>query len=110
MATSSVGYYEGVMKFMGGRKATEDFFRLFLLPGVHHGGNGPGFTEFDAFTALEEWVEKGIPPDKLIASRMTNAVVERSRPIFPYPVQARYSGTGDARKPESFTAFDPSVR
>jgi len=41
------------MKVMGGRKQTEDFFRLFLVPGVHHGGGSPGFTEFDAFTALE---------------------------------------------------------
>ena len=110
MATSSIGYYEGVTKFMGGRKATEDFFRLFLIPGVHHGGGGPGFAEFDSFTALEDWVERGIAPDKLIASRMSSGGVERSRPVYPYPMQARYSGTGDPAKPESFTAFDPSAR
>jgi len=46
MATSSIGYYEGVRKFMGDRHKTEDFFRLFLVPGVHHGGGGPGLTEF----------------------------------------------------------------
>jgi feruloyl esterase len=33
MATSSIGYYESVVKFMGGRKQTEDFFRLFPIPG-----------------------------------------------------------------------------
>jgi Tannase and feruloyl esterase len=109
MATSSISYYDGVVKFMGGRKATEDFFRLFLIPGVHHGGGGPGFAEFDSLTALEAWVERGIAPDKLIASRMSNGEVERSRPVFPYPVQARYSGGGDPLKPESFTAFDPSA-
>src|SRR6516225_8378374 len=48
VATSSVGYYEAVTKSIGGRKQTEDFFRLFLVPGVHHGGGGPGLTEFDA--------------------------------------------------------------
>ena len=110
MATSSIGYYEGVMKFMGGRKTTEDFFRLFLIPGVHHGGGGPGFPEFDSFTALEDWVERGIAPAKLIASRIRDGAVERSRPIYPYPVQARYSGTGDPRKPESFREFDPAGR
>ena len=110
MATSSIGYYEAVMHFMGDRKATEDFFRLFLVPGVHHGGGGPGFTEFDSFTALENWVERGIAPDKLIASRMSAGAVERSRPVFPYPVQARYSGTGDPRKPESFEGFEPAGR
>jgi feruloyl esterase len=86
---------------MGGRAEIEGFFRLFLVPGVHHGGGGPGFTEFDAMTALEKWVEQGQAPDKLIASRLRNGVVERSRPIFPYPILARYSGTGDPRKADS---------
>ena len=108
MATSSIGYYESVMKLMGGRKETETFFRLFLVPGVHHGGGGPGLTEFDALTALEDWVEKGQAPEKLIASRSPNGVVERSRPVFPYPVLARYSGKGDAKQAENFVPFDPS--
>jgi feruloyl esterase len=108
MATSSIGYYEGVMKSIGGRKQTEGFFRLFLVPGVHHGGGGPGFTEFDAFTALENWVEKGQAPEKLIACRMTNGVVERCRPVFPYPVLARYSGKGDAKQADSFVPVEPS--
>jgi hypothetical protein len=69
MATSSIGYYEGVTKMMGGRQQTEDFFRLFLIPGVHHCGGGPGLTDFDALTLLENWVEKGQAPDVLIARR-----------------------------------------
>jgi feruloyl esterase len=108
MATSSIGYYESVMKFMGGRKQTEDFFRLFLVPGVHHGGGGPGLTEFDALTALENWVEKGPPPEKLIACRSTTGIVERCRPLFPYPVLALYSGKGDPKQADSFIPFDPS--
>ena len=110
MATSSVCYYESVVNLMGGHKATEDFFRLFLVPGVHHGGGGPGFTEFDSFTALEDWVEKGIAPDRLIVSRMSNGAVEHSRPVYPYPLQARYRGEGDPRRLESFEAFDPSPK
>ena len=107
MATSSIGYYEGVMKLLGGRKQTEDFFRLFLIPGVHHGGGGPGLTEFDSMTALESWVERGQPPEKLIAWRSNDGVVERSRPVFPYPILARYSG-GDPKRADSFVPFDPS--
>jgi len=105
MVTSSIGYYEGVMKVMGGRKETEDFFRLFLVPGVHHGGGGPGLTEFDTLTALENWVEKGQPPEKLIACRSANSVVERCRPVFPYPVLAHYSGKGDPKMADSFVPF-----
>jgi feruloyl esterase len=110
MATSSIGYYEGVMKFMGGRKQTEDFFRLFLVPGVHHSGGGPGFTEFDSMTALENWVEKGQAPDKLIAGKLSNGIVERTRPVFPYPILARYSGKGDPKQAASFVPVDPSLR
>jgi feruloyl esterase len=108
MATSSIGYYEGVIKAMGGRKQTEDFFRLFLVPGVHHGGGGPGLTVFDSMTALENWVEREQAPEKLIASRSANGVMERSRPVFPYPVLARYSGKGDSKQADSFVPFDPS--
>jgi Tannase and feruloyl esterase len=109
MATSSIGYFEGVRKFMGGRDKIEDFFRLFLVPGVHHGGGGPGLTEFDSISALEDWVEKGQAPDKLIAGRMNNGQVERTRPIYPYPVMARYSGAGNAKTAESFVPFDPTT-
>ena len=108
VATSSIGYYEAVTRSMGGRKQTEDFFRLFLVPGVHHGGGGPGLTDFDALTALENWVEKGQPPEKLIACRSANGVVERCRPVFPYPFLAHYSGKGDPKQADSFVPFDPS--
>ena len=108
MATSSIGYYVGVMKLMGGRKQTEDFFRLFLVPGVHHGGGGPGLTEFDALTALENWVEKDQAPEKLIACRSTDNIFERCRPVFPYPVLARYSGKSSAKQADSFVPFDPT--
>lgn len=95
-------------KFMGGRKQTEDFFRLFLAPEVHHSGGGPGFTEFDSMTALENWVEKGQAPDKFIACRPAKGAVESCRPVFPYPVLARYSGKGDPKQADSFGPFDPT--
>jgi len=108
MATSSIGYYESVIRQMGGREKTEDFFRLFLIPGVHHGGGGPGFPEFDCLTLLENWVERSQAPEKLITSRLSTGIVARSRPVFPYPVLARYKGMGDPTQAESFVSFDPS--
>jgi feruloyl esterase len=108
MASSSIGYYEGVMKAMGGRQSTEDFFRLFLIPGVHHCGGGPGLTNFDALTLLENWVENGQAPDVLMARRVTNGLVERSRPVYPFPILARYRSTGDPKQAASFVPVDPS--
>jgi feruloyl esterase len=107
-ATSSIGYYQSVAQFIGGREQTEDFFRLFLIPGVHHGGGGPGLSEFDALTALEDWVEKGQPPKKLTACRSTNGAIERCRPVFPYPIMARYNGKDDPKQADSFMPYEPS--
>jgi feruloyl esterase len=45
-------------------------------------------------TALEQWVEKGVAPDKLIATHSTGGKVDRSRPLCPYPAVARYTGKG----------------
>jgi hypothetical protein len=72
------------MRFMGGCEQTKTFLRLFLIPGVHHDRGGPGHTEFDALNALEKSVERG-PPPKLIACPRDNGVIERCRPVFPYP-------------------------
>ncbi len=92
------------------RAQTEDFFRLFLIPGMHHCAGGPGVTQFDAMTLLENWVENGKAPDVLMASRAVRGVTERTRPIYPYPILARYSGSGDPKAASSFVPFDPSRR
>jgi feruloyl esterase len=110
LATSSVAYYQGVEKLIGGRGQTQDFFRLFLIPGVHHCAGGPGLAQFDALTLLENWVEKGQAPDVMIASRLVKGVTERTRPIYPYPLLARYSRQGDPKQASSFAPFDPSRR
>ena len=77
------------MKWMGGREKTEDFFRMFLIPGVHL---------------------KGQPPTVLSAQRLANGAPERALPIYPYPVVARYSGRGDLKQPSSFLPFDPAKK
>lgn len=53
-------------------------------------------------------MEKGEAPDKLIACRSANGVVEECRPIFPYPVLTRYSGKGDPKQADSFVRVEPS--
>jgi len=53
---------------------------MFLIPGVHPCGGGPGLVEFDAFSALEDRVERARPPDRLLASRIDGG---SPRPLFP---------------------------
>ena len=106
----TIAYYERVDKFfkknVHGRDKTrvEDFARLFLLPNVGHCGGGAagGPNTWDPLTALEQWVEGGVAPEQIVASRVNGSVVERTRPICAYPNRARYVGSGSINDASSF--------
>ncbi len=104
---TAVEYYEGVMKTMGGLAPTQEFFRLFMAPGMGHCSGGPGPNQFDAVGALEQWVEKGIASSQLLATRSTGGKVDRSRPLCAYPRVARYKGTGSIDEAANFTCVAP---
>lgn len=92
-----IKYYEMAAKTMGGQQRTQEFMRLYMLPGVGHCSGGPGADTIDYLTYLENWVEKGEPPDSLLATHYDNETGRPAftRPVFPYPDVARYSGRGD---------------
>jgi feruloyl esterase len=98
----TVAYYDAVAKTMGGLEKTREFYRFFLAPGMGHCGGGPGPNQFDALTALEHWVEKGVAPDKMVATHSTNGKVDRTRPLCLYPQVARWKGTGSTDEAANF--------
>jgi len=55
-----------------------------------------------AGTVLEDWAERGATPTRIVASHSTNGVVDRARPLCPYPQVARYIGSGSIDVAESF--------
>jgi feruloyl esterase len=103
----SVNYYQSIVKAMGGAKKTEDFARLFMIPGMGHCQGGPGTDTFDKVGVLEQWVEKGVAPDKIIASHQTKGVVDMTRPLCPYPQVARWTGTGSTIDAANFKCVYP---
>ncbi len=105
---NTINYYKQVVKKVGGD--TPDFLRLFMVPGMQHCSGGPGPNSFDALTALENWVEKGIAPKSIIASHSTAGVVDRTRPLCPYPKVAVYSGTGSTNDAANFQCKAPRHR
>jgi feruloyl esterase len=105
----TVAYYEAVVKAMGGVERTRDFFRLFAAPGMGHCGGGPGPNTFDALAALEQWVEHGAAPDKLIASHSTAGKIDRTRPLCPFPQVAHYKGTGSIDEAANFSCVTPTA-
>jgi hypothetical protein len=131
-APSSIEYYESVRAFLSkhpdartaGNPPAEDFYRLFLVPGMGHCAGGAGPNRFgngasastvdpdhDAFSALERWVERGVAPDRIIGTG--TAVDDRSkvltRPLCAYPNVARYGGTGDVNDAANFSCVAPAV-
>jgi feruloyl esterase len=102
-------YYDMVVTAMGGRAATEAFARLFLLPGVGHCRGGTGPDTFDGLGALVDWVEKGIAPERIVASQTVNGQVVRTRPLCPYPRVARWNGKGSLDDASSFDCQEPDV-
>jgi feruloyl esterase len=87
--------------------STSDFFRLFMVPGMLHCGDGVGTDQFDTLTALSTWVEKGTAPDAVKASRAVRGNVVRTRPLCAYPEVARYRGSGSADDAANFTCVKP---
>ncbi len=102
---SSVEYYARVTLQLGGDPS--DFYRLFMVPGMQHCVGGPGPDHFDALAALEEWVEHGKAPDRIIATHMTDGKVDRSRPLCPYPQVAHWTGSGSTDQAENFICGAP---
>ena len=103
----AVQYYEDVLAAMGGPEETTDFYRLFMAPGVAHCRGGPGPDRFDVVAAIERWVEQGEAPDRLIASKVVDGEVRRSRPLCVYPQVARYDGSGSIDDAANFACVDP---
>ncbi len=117
-AVNAINYYDSVNSKMGESNAA-GFVRLYMVPGMEHcaGGLGPnafgqgGTPNGDRFhsvdAALEAWVEQGIAPDRIIATKYevnndAKSAVVRTRPLCPWPQVAKYKGAGSTDDAASF--------
>ena len=92
---------------LGGLEKTEESVRLFMAPGMGHCSGGEGPNNADRLTALEEWLEQGKAPERVVASHRTGGQVDRTRPWCPYPQVARYKGTGNTDDATNFVCTKP---
>jgi feruloyl esterase len=99
---NSTQYYTRVLEALGGPAKVDGAYRLFMAPGMGHCGGGEGPNTFDMVAALEQWVERGAPPDRIVASHLTNGTVDRTRPLCPYPQFAKYTGSGSSDDAANF--------
>jgi feruloyl esterase len=93
----TIAWYDKLASSTGGK--TQDWARLFLVPGMTHCAGGRATDEFDMLAALQAWVEHGQAPDRIVARGKSFPGV--TRPLCPYPQVARYEG-GDPTSEKSF--------
>jgi feruloyl esterase len=130
---TSIDYFTNVVKRTGGGKytaaaqtETQDYFRLFMVPGMNHCFGGPGAMVFGnqnagnagqddvptddkkhhALLALVDWVENGSAPEQIIATKYVGDLpgngIAFQRPLCVYPKVPTYRGTGDVKLATSY--------
>ncbi len=65
---STVEFYESAVKLSAAPTRASNWIRLFMVPGMGHCSGGEGPDTFDMLSALEQWVEQGKPPRRIIAA------------------------------------------
>jgi hypothetical protein len=122
-ALNTINYYNEVINRMRGQE-TEAFVRLYMVPGMQHCGGGPGpdsfgqggagakDTQHNVELALEQWVEKGIAPNAIVATKYEGGDpakgVKMTRPLCPYPQIAKYKGKGETNDAGNFVCVADS--
>ena len=98
-ARNTVEFYKSMTANMDPKKAA-DSVRLFMIPGAGHcGGGEAGVT--DMLSVIDQWVETGEAPDRIIAQSPANQK-PMTRPLCPYPQVAKYKGSGSADDAANF--------
>jgi hypothetical protein len=106
-------------------RRTQDYFRFFMVPGMGHCQSGPGANTFngannpgnpqdpdhDMVAAVDRWIEEGVAPDKIIATKFAddipaNGDVAFTRPLCPYPQLAQYKGSGSTTEAANFACVE----
>ena len=126
-ALNTIDYYQSAVTATG-KSQIESSVRLYMAPGVQHCFLGPGADTFgqlgwtpdgspndpqhSLYSALEQWVENGTAPEKIIASKYEGERASRhqtmTRPLCPYPQLPKYKGSGDTNEESSFICAVPA--
>jgi feruloyl esterase len=126
MPEPTINYYRLATATMGGQAEMERFARLFMVPGMQHCSGGEGAYAIDYVGALNNWVEHGKAPHRLVGAHPRPGVhldffsldlkylkpsdFAFTRPYFPYPLIAVYSGHGNPDDESSFIAVQPGTK
>ncbi len=98
---NTINYYRGVLNTVGGDM--DAWMRLYMMPGMGHCSGGIGPDNADFLGALDAWVEEGVAPASITASRIREGRVDMTRPLCPYPAVATWDGSGNSNDAASYS-------
>ena len=109
---ATIHYYRQVIERMGGLAQVQDFYKLYLIPGIGHqltlngtanpDASPPRVIQEQVYELMVNWVEKGIAPaDRIEAESAPGSPAHITQPVCAYPQQAAYVA-GDPRVTTSF--------
>jgi Tannase and feruloyl esterase len=120
----NINYHERVVAAMGGHAEVQKFMRMYLIPGAAHSSQGRAYTvggqndsvplpklpgnanqtptreQDQFFTALVDWVERGVAPEEITLTSRDNRV---SYPVCVYPQRTVWNGSGPATLASSYS-------
>jgi feruloyl esterase len=95
-----IDYYKSIMRHAGSQAQAST--RLFIIPGMGHCFGGAGCDTFNKLGTIDQWVSLGRRPGRVVASRISDGKVVRTRPLCAYPQLAEYNDVGDMNDANSF--------
>ncbi|KAH6716060.1 tannase and feruloyl esterase-domain-containing protein [Leptodontidium sp. MPI-SDFR-AT-0119] len=99
----TIQYRAALERTWAGQKRLMNSTGCFLAPGVDHCWGGYGPSPVDDFGVLVKWVEEGVAPDVLPASRINDDGVNVTRNLCQWPRLLTYNGEGDMNDASSFS-------
>lgn len=117
---AAISPYSTIRYFEAARQRSDpagNSTRLFMAPGMGHCFAGPGPNSFDMLPELDGWVDKGMAPERIVATKYPNDLLAllkmpqppvRTRPLCAWPRIAKYKGTGSTDDAASFSCELPS--
>jgi hypothetical protein len=100
-AQMTIDYFDAVRQR---DRSAAQYTRLFMMPGVLHCAGGTGCDTVEWYSAISNWVERGVAPDRVVAKKLgQGGRAIRTRPLCAYPQHATYNGSGSTDDERSFT-------
>ncbi|MDF0605905.1 tannase/feruloyl esterase family alpha/beta hydrolase [Neisseriaceae bacterium TC5R-5] len=89
---STIAWYQAVKNTVGAA-AVQQGIRFYTVPGMGH-GTGSFLPAWNSLSALENWVEQGVPPAARTVMDTNQVNYGRTRPLCEYPAWPQYKGSG----------------